>query len=800
MLGDLRFACRSLWRRPGFTIATVVTLALGIGASAAIFSAVRAALIRPLPYPEPERLAMIWEHSPRGENNVVNPGNFLAWEERCLSFESMGAYAIARANLAGHAEPDRVRYGIITTGFLGTLGVRPVLGRDLEPADSQPGGGAVVLLSEGYWRRRFGAAPGVIGSGLLLNGAPVTVVGVVPRLTLPRSLDESTDVDVWTPLPITEETRHSGGRWLQVIGRLRPGATLQGAQAELDTVMAGLEREHPDLDARWGVVVAAFHTDLVKDVRGALVALMGAVILLMAIACVNVSGLMLAQALGREREVAVRSALGATGGRLVRQLLTESALLMGLGTAVGLALGGWLLRGLLALLPREVPLVGEARLDAGVLAFMLAVAAVSVVGFGLAPALQAARPNLVAALKEGGRTAGSGRRHRLRDALAVAEVALALVLLVGAGLTVHSFYRLSGVQPGFQPTDALTLQVSLPSVGYPDDASRQRYFDEALLRLSALPGVESAGAISWRPLATGSRTDFWPLDRPKPQPGDERVAGVRIIAGDLFEALGVPLLRGRSFVAADSAEAPRVVIVSQRLAEDVWPSQDPIGQRLAMWWGDDLEAEVVGVVGDVRLRGLDVAPGHDLYWPQAQMTNSGMTLVLRTTVPPAELASPARAAVASIDTEVPVAQVETLEQMVSASLGSPRFLLILLGAFAAAALLLAAVGLYSVLAYGVRQRRAELGVRIALGADGAEVMRLVLRRGVRLALAGVALGLPVALLLSRFLGSQLFEVTGTDPVTYGLVSALLLGIATLAALVPAWRAARIDPLLALRVE
>jgi len=801
LLRDVRFALRTLLRRPGFTAAAAVTLALGIGANTAIFSAVRVALIRPLPYPEPERLAMIWELSPRQEPNVVNSGNFLAWQERNRSFDSMAAYAITRANLAGQGAPERVRFGIFTTDLLRTLGVSPLHGRDVEAGDSLPGGQGVVLLSEGYWRRRFGADPEVIGRGLTLNGKAVTVVGVAPRLTLPRSLDESTDVDVWSPLPISERTRTAGGRWLQVVGRLRDGVALEQAGAELETLMAELQRERPDVNARWGVSVAAFHADLVKDVRGALLALMGAVGLLLLIACVNVAGLMLAQALAREREIAVRSALGAGAGRLARQLLTESLVLAALGTGLGLPLGSWMLRGLLALLPGELPLVGEASLDSSVLAFTLAAAVLSAIGFGLVPALRVARPNLVEALKEGGHTSGAGRRRRsLRDALVVAEVAIALVLLVGAGLTVRSFQRLSGVNPGFDPNGALTLQVSLPSASYSDGASQTRYFERALDQLAALPGAESAGVISWRPLGTGSRTSYWPLDRPTPPPGEELVAGVRVIDGDLLEALRIPLLRGRRFSHTDSAEAPRVVLVNQGLAADLWPDQDPVGQHVAMWWGDDIEAEVVGVVGDVRLRTLDTDPGHTLYWPQAQLPDGGMTLVLRTSVPPTELATSARNAVASVDPEVPVAQVETMEQVVSASLGSPRFLLILLGAFAVTAALLAAVGLYGVLAYTVTQRRAELGVRMALGAGGPDVVRLVLRHGMALALTGVALGLPAALLLSRFLESQLFEVSAADPLAYASVSVLLLVIAAVATLVPAWRAARVDPLQALRAE
>jgi len=803
LLRDIRFALRTLSRRPGFTAAAAVTLALGIGANTAIFSAVRVALIRPLPYPEPERLAMIWEIRPGKEPNVVNPGNFLAWEERNRSFSSMGGYAITRGNLAGHGVPERVRYGILTTEFPRTLGVNPLLGRDVEAADSRPGEAGVVWLSEGYWRRRFGADPEVIGRGLSLNDREVSVVGVLPRLTLQRSIDESTDVDVWKPLRVTEETRTRGGRWLQVVGRLRDGVGLEQAQAEMTTLMAELERERPEDNARWGASVAAFHADLVKDVRGALLALLGAVGLLLLIACVNVAGLMLAQALAREREIAVRSALGAGAGRLVRALLTESLVLTALGTGLGLLLGSWGLQGLLALLPGEVPLVAEARLDGGVLAFTLAAAVLSAIGFGLVPAFRVARPNIVEALKEGGHTAGAGRRRRgLRDALVVAEVATALVLLVGAGLALRSFHRLSGVDTGFEPHDALTLQVSLPSARYEDGASKTRYLGEALDRLAALPGVESTGAISWRPLNAADSTSFWPLDRPKPESGEAPVAGIRAIDGDLLEALRIPLLRGRRFDSADTAESPRVVLVNQGLAADVWPGQDPIGRRLAMSWTEDFEAEVVGVVGDVRLRALDTAPGHALYWAQTQLPDAGLskTLVLRTSVPPADLTSSAREALASVDPEVPVAQVETLEQVVKASLGPSRFLMILLGAFALTAALLAAVGLYGVLAYAVTQRRAELGVRMALGAKGSDVVRLVLRHGVGLALTGVALGLPVALLLSRFLESQLFEVSAADPIAYAGVCVLLLGIATVATLVPARRAVRTDPLLALRAE
>jgi predicted permease len=572
----------------------------------------------------------------------------------------------------------------------------------------------------------------------------------------------------------------------------------------MSSLMAKLERERPTDNRGWGVRVAAFRADLVRDVRAALLVLLAGSGLLLVIACVNVAGLMFAQALSREREMAMRSALGAGAWRLGRQLLCESLVLALAGSAVGLVLGRWLLRGVLGLLPAERALVGEAGLDGIVLLFTLGVALASGLGFGMVPALRATRPNLVEALKEGGPTASlSRRRRRLQDALVLTEVAVAVVLLVGAGLTVRSFHRLSSVDPGFESESALTLQVTLPSSTYPDPARRGRYFQQALGRLAALPGVEHAGAITWRPLGMGSRTDYWPLDRPRPQAGEELIANVRLVSGEVFSALGIPLLRGREFGDDDVAEASRAVIVNQTLATQLWPNRDPIGRRLAMWWwGEDgVEAEVVGVVGDVRLRALDTAPGHTLYWPQAQLPGgAGMTLVLRTSVPPAGLAPVAREAVASVDPEVPVAQVETLERVVSASLGSPRFLLVLLGAFALTAAGLAAVGLYSVLAQAVSQRQRELGVRMALGADSAAVVRLVARQAAKLTLAGLGIGLAAALALSRLLRSQLYETSVIDPLAHAIVCGLVLVIAGLATLLPAGRAVRIDPVRTLKTE
>jgi putative ABC transport system permease protein len=798
VLKDLQMAFRMLLKRPGFALAGLVTLALGIGANTAVFSVIEAVLLRPLPVKEPERLVAVWEWNVgRGQtHNVVNPANYLAWKERARSLEALSGFARWSSNLTGDATPARVSTGIVTADLFRTLGVAPALGRGFEDKDAVPGAEDVVVLSDGLWSGRFGRDPGILDRRLTLNGRATTVVGVMPPgFSLPS------DVELWVPLPITEPLRHARGRWLSTIGRLRPGVSVAEARAEMVAIAAALEKEDPDRDAGWSVSVAPLHADLVRDVRPAALVLAGAVALVLLIACGNLATLLLARALGREREIAVRRALGASRGRLVRQLLGESVLLAAGGGALGVLLSPVLVGALLNLVPEEVRLLFPLGVDGKVLAFTAGVSLLSAVGFGLLPALSLTATDIAPSLREGSVASGVSRaRRRLSSALVAAEIALSVLLLAGAGLLVRSFDRLTAVDPGFDPSHALTFDVTLSGDSYRDEATVRRFYEGAVERLGRIPGVSAAGAISWRPIGTGSATSFVLPDRPLPPAGQEPVADVRMVTPGLFRALGIPLLRGRDFTARDDASRAPVVVVNEGMAREYWPGHDPIGRHVRMEWGKTLDAEVVGVVGDVRLGALDTAPRATLYWAESQLPNEFMTFVLRTEASPRGVLDAARAAIASIDKDVPLARVGSLEAALDDSLRRPRFVLGLLAAFAGVAASLAAVGLFALLSYAVAQRVRELGVRLALGARPADVRRLVLGEGLRLAAVGLAAGLALALALTRLMSSLLYEVSPRDPPAFAAVAGLVFLVSLAATAWPARRASRIDPARALRAE
>jgi putative ABC transport system permease protein len=794
---DLRFAARMLVKRPGFALTGILTLALGIGANTAVFSVVDGVLLRPLPVREPERLAIVWEHNlPRGRtHNVVNPANFLAWKERARSFESFTAFTQWGMNLAGDGEPERVQAGIVMPDFFATLGVSPSLGRGFTDADGVPGAADVVVISDGLWKRRFGADPSVIGKTLQLNARTQTVVGVMSA-----SFSIPPGVELWVPQTVSENLRNARGRYLLSIARLKPGVSVGEARAEMLSIAAQLEKEFPDRDAGWSVTVAPLHEDLVRDARPATLLLFGAVALVLLIACGNLANLLLARALGREREVAVRRALGASQGRLLAQFLTESLLLATAGGVLGVLLAGPLLQALMGVVPAQVQALFDVGLNQKALAFTALVSLASALLFGLAPAWSLTHGSLAPSLREGSSGSGASRQsRRLSRFLVAGEIAVSVVLLVGAGLLLRSFGRLSGVDPGFDGR-ALTFEVSLSGPAYSEGAAQSRFYSEAVSRLAGIPGVEAAGAISWRPIGTGSATSFSVADRPEPAAGQKPVADVRMVTPGTFRALGMPLLRGRDFEPRDTPEQPAVVVVNEATVREFWPGQDPIGKRVRMEWGRDLDAEIVGVVGDVRLSGLDSQPRPTLYWAQTQLPNSFMTFVLRGAGAPQALLSSARARLAALDASIPVARAGTLEEAVQDSLRRPRFTLVLLAAFAAAAALLAAIGLFGVLSYAVGQRVPEIGVRLAIGARPADVLRLVLRDGVRLAIAGTVAGLLGALALSRVMASLLFEVSPYDPAAFAGVLALVSAVSLCAALLPALRASRVDPVEALRAE
>jgi len=797
---DLVLAVRMLRRRPAFTGLAVTVLALAIGANTAIFSVVEGVLLRAPAFEDPGRLVFVWEARPAQNQirNVVASYNYARWRERATSFIGIAAFTHSRVNLTGGGDPEQLDAARATGNLFAVLGVRPFLGRALADEDSRPQAAPVVVLSEGFWRRRFAADPGIVGRSLVLDGRPTTVVGVMPQ-----SFQLPAGKAAWLPITLDQELRDSWrGRWLTVVARLAPETTLAQARDEMARLHEDLARELPAYNTGWTTNVFSLPADLVRDVRPALTVLMGAVSLLLLVACANVANLLLARALSREREVAIRSALGASPGRLVRQLLAESLLLGVLGGVAGLLLGAWLLQGLLALLPAEVRLVAHVGLNPAVLAFTAAVSLASAILFGLVPALQQARPSLVPALKEGGQTRGASHaRRRLKAALVVSEIALALVLTAGTGLLLRSFWRLANVDPGFRPQGVLTVPVGLPDRTYPTAERQAAFIREAVARASRLPGVESAAAMSATPLGGGgSATRFRVLDRPVPPRGEEPSTNVRIVTPGLFRTLAIPLLAGRDFDERDVAGRPAVVVVSRGLAREFWPDKNPLGQRVSLSWDGWTEAEVVGVVGNVRFNTLDRDMPRVMYWPQAQLANAFMALLVRTSGPPLSLVPAMRQELAALDRDLPPGRFRTLDEVAAGSLDQPRFLLRLLAAFALVALALAAVGVYGVMSYTVGERIPEVGVRLAIGASPADIVRLILGEGLALGAAGIAIGLVLTAAGAGALGTLLYEVPPRDPVSLAAVAALLLLATLAAAWLPARRAARTDPLKALRAE
>jgi putative ABC transport system permease protein len=780
-------------------VVAVSTIALGIGAASAIWSVVDAVLVRPLPMTQPERLVFVWEaRADRGrDRNVAGPANLLRWRERSQSFSGLAAYIRFEANLDGSGEPERINVGYSTGNLFTLLGMPPLLGRTLVEADSATDAPDVVVLSEGFWRRRFGADPGVVGQTLRLNGQPTTVVGVMPaQAQIPAG------AVVWSAMTVDERMRQARGRYLTVVGRLRDGVTVAQAHDEMARIGQQLSSEDPDMNANWAVNVQPLHADLVRQVRPGLLLLVVAVAMLLLIACVNVANLLLASAVAREREIAVRAALGAGRGRLLRQLLTESLVLAALAGGLGALVGSSLMALIQLVLPPEIAEVVAIRYDARALAGAFALTLVSVVLFGAIPALSGARVGLVTALKEGGAVRGPGRgRARLKQGLVVAEVALSSVMLVATGLLLRSFWALAAVSPGFDASGILAATLAPGGPAYSDRARVQAFYVEAVERLRRLPGVTAAGAISWTPLGYGgAATSFVVLGRQAPRQGDEPVADIRVVTPGLFETLRIPRVHGRDFTPDDRASTRRVAVVNATLARDLGGPAAAIGQRLKLRWGGDPEAEIVGVVGDVSLVSLDTAARATVYLPHAQDGNNFMTLMLRTSGSPGALVPGLRAEIASLDPALPVGSARPFEQVVSDSLRSRRFVLTLVAVLGGAALLLAGIGLFGVTSYLVAQRTSEIGVRLVLGAQPRDVLRLVALGGMRLVGAGLALGLLGGLLLARAFESELFGVRAWDPVAMAGVAASLALVALVSLAAPAWRAATIAPARAMRVE
>jgi putative ABC transport system permease protein len=798
---DVRYSARGLRARPGFATVILVTLALGIGANTAIFTVVDAALVRSLPYPDADRLVHLWESSPAGTDRAeASYPDFQDWQ-RTEVFDGLGGYQTNGAALTGRDVPLMMAVTYVTPGFFDVLRVRPAIGRTFHDRTDRIGD-RVAVLGHGFWQREFGGDPAVIGRSITLGGTPHTVVGVLPP-AFHFARAHGGDLWVLTDLSRPYMTRR-GTHWLNTIGRLKPGVTLRQARSAMSAAAVGIAERHPDTHTGRSATVVPLRDEFVKGVRPLLLVLLTAVSLVLVVACANVAGLLMARATSRQQELAVRAALGAGRGRIVQQLLTESVLLAALGGAAGLLVATVGVRALVNALPEQqllsMPYLAGLGVDWRVLGYAMLVALATGVLFGLVPAVPASRTALAPTLRAGRRSTG-GRRRTMRNSLVVGEFALTLVLLVGAGLLTQSLVRLLRVNPGFRPERVLTAGVMLPPTKYSDSTRIVAFFDELTTRVRSLPGVVSVGMTSRLPLDWGNSMTYVVVGRPLPAPGERPGASVREVSTAYFEAMGIPLIDGRDFTEEDGPNAPRAVVVNRAIAAQHFGATSAVGQRIAL----DMEGRgpfymIVGVVGNVPIGQLDEAPTPTIYFPHRQWGDNGMFLVMRTTGDPVSLAPAVRRVVHGLDRDLPVAMVSTMERNIanSQSVFMRRYSMLLVGGFAVLALVLSIVGIYGVISYGVVQRTQELGVRVALGAQRRDIVLMVLRDGTALAAAGIVIGAAAALWLTRFLRSLLFGIQTSDPLTYVGVAALLAAVALLASYLPARRATRVDPLIALR--
>ena len=805
LLQDIRFGVRMLGKNGAFTFVALLTLALGIGANTAIFSVVNAIVFRPLPYSAPQQLVGVWTKDlkrPGSQYPAALP-TFRDWQQQSQLFSGFAAYAFNRFHLSGNEGPDETRGVLTTANFFDVMGVKPVLGRALQTADERE---RVVVIGDVLWLRRFNADQNVLGKTINLNSETFTIIGVMPasfRFPTP-------EIELWSSMaPLYSiDPKSSVGDWInnrslrgyRVVGRLRDGVLPEQAQAEMNTIAERLAKDYPDSNAGTGVVLVPLRTQMIGDYQKALVVLLVAVGFILLIACANVANLMMARTAARDREIAIRRAMGAGQFRLVRQMLTESVLLSSLGGLVGLLLATWGVQLLLGLTPKDIPRLEGVSVDRSALLFTLVVSLGTGVLFGLAPAWHARKLSLNESLREGGRgIAGLARMKRLRSLLVMSEIALAVVLLIGAGLMLKSFQRLTDVDPGFNPDRLLTMAVGLQFVRYQDPAKQVAFFDQALQRIRSLPGVVAAGACtSLPPSYIQQGTGFTIEGRPQ-EPGTQPPSAIYMPATPGYlEALGVPLVRGRTITDADTAQSSGVVVINQTLASRFFlTNEDPIGHRMTI---SGVLRTIVGIVGDAKYQGLGAEAGPQAYVPHAQSPFPGMRVVVRTKTDPSSLVTAVRAQIQAVDSEEGPTRIAPMTQLLSESVAQPRFNTFLIGLFAVLAFVLSAIGIYGVVSYDVTQRTGEIGVRMALGAQSWDVLRLILRQGFVLTLGGLLAGLAGANLLTRFLTGLLFEVKPTDPLTYGIVASLLAVVAAGACLIPARRATRVDPLVALRYE
>ena len=795
---DLRYALRGLRRQPGHAAAAIITLTLGIGATTALFSVLDAVLLRPLPYPDPDRLVQVWEHHrPRDRReNVVAPLNYLGWQDRARSFESLAIYRPVAISLVGEV-PERLTGRGVSSNFFSVLRARPALGRLFNPADTIPGAPRALVLSHGLWKRRFGGDPAIVGSTLPLLEGAASIVGVMPEGFRPVG-DES----FWEPWPMTSELRTRRGRGAPVVGRLRDGVSVEAADRELKAIASGLEKEYPDFNTGWTADVVPLQHQVTARARPILLLLAGAIGCVLLIACANVANLKLGQVLARRGEIAVRAALGASRGRILRQMAVEGLVLAVVGGGLGVLAAVVGVEALVRSELRQIPRLAEVGVDLRILVFALLVIGAAGVVFGLAPAFGLREGDLRQPLgRRGGETGGAPGGRRLRGALVSFQVALSLMLLAGAGLTVRSLGNLLSQDPGFDAKNLLTMDVSLSGEAYAEER-RIAFSEELVSRVAALPGVAEVGLVNALPLhGQPAGTRIHVLGRPAPPPGQEPVGDISIADTGYFRAMRTPLLEGRGFTSSDRSTAPKVVVVNSAFARQLLDGGSPIGQRIRVnLWAPDSIVEIVGVVGDMRRAGLEVAARAAVFYPYLQQPSRFLSLVIRTESAPEELAPAVRALVSGLDRQLPILNLETMTSYVAASIDDRRYPMLLLSLLAGLAVLLSVVGLYGVLAYSVGQRSHEIGLRRALGATGGAIVRMVTGEGFRFVAIGLAVGLAATLLTTRFLGRLLYGLSPTDAVTLALAVGGLLVMAGLATWVPTRRALRVDPAVTLREE
>jgi len=817
LIQDLRYAARTMLRSPGFTATAVIALALGIGANTAIFSVVNAVLLRPLPFDQPDRLVQVWHTPPQAtfpgmKEFAVSPANFIDWRNESRGFQAMAAYGFGRYTLTGSGHPEAIRTCAATSGLFSILHVRPLLGRDFLDGEYEPDHDHEVVLSYGLWRSHFGGNPEMVGKNIELNGQAFTVIGVMgPGFQFPIASGPDDRAQMWKPLAWSDQDRavrdnHNYG----VVARLRDGVSLRHAQAELDAIANRLALQYPAENKGWGAIAVPLRDDLVGDVRPALLILLGAVALVLLIACANVANLILSRTLSRRKESAVRAALGATPRRLLQQAFAETLLLALAGGTLGLVFAHYGVILIVRFLAQRLPRGNEIALDGRVLVFTLGVSLLTGFAAGLLPALRMAKADLNEALKQGlGRTA-SDSGGRTRNVLVVSEVALSLMLLIGAGLMIRSLWILQNTNPGFDPDHVVTMVVSIPQNKFPEPGQEVSYFNRVLDGVRVLPGVQAAGLIDAIPLSDdGSHQPISIEGRPVVAMADQPEVDVRLISPGYLSAMHISLLRGRDVDDSDVPGRPGAVLISQSMAKLFWPNEDPVGKHLTMYFFPDMARVVVGVVADVKLQALnETRPAPTLYLPLGQLSppkgtnwrSFGMILAVRTGMEPVSAIPSISSFVRNVDADIPLLNLRTMDDWVSTSLSPQRFAMLLLASFAGLALLLAVVGIYSVMSYSVSRRTHEIGVRVALGASRADVLALVVRQGLVLALTGSAIGIAGALLLSRLMSSQLYGVSPTDPITFVAVSVLLTLVALAACYIPARRAMQIDPMVALRYE